>query len=61
MLRSRAEYLKNAEQCRRLARTLKTQEQQDALFHMAATWEKLARKSEDADDRPTLVKAMDGS
>jgi len=44
MPRDKLDYLMNAAECLRLARTMKTPEQKDALLHMAATWEKLARK-----------------
>lgn len=59
--RTKAEYLRNASECRRLARKMTKKEQQEKLLHMAETWEKIARKSQEPDTRPKLVKAMDGS
>jgi hypothetical protein len=42
MARTAANYIKNAEECRRLARMLNMPEHREALLEMAATWEKLA-------------------
>ena len=36
------DYLQNAQECRRLARTLNVPAHRETLLHMAATWEKLA-------------------
>jgi hypothetical protein len=59
--RTEAEYLQNADECRRLARTVPNVEQQEKLLQMAETWERIARKNQEPDPRPKLVKAMDGS
>ena len=45
-----AEYRKNAEDCRAMARTMAPTEQRDQLLKMADTWEKLAA------DRANLIR-----
>lgn len=63
MTRKTADYLQNAQECRRLARLLNMPEHHDALMGMAAVWEELAHDKErrPADNRLSLTKAMDGS
>jgi hypothetical protein len=47
-MRTVAEYLQNAEECRNLAKLLTTEEK-EALEQMAQTWEKLAKQREPDD------------
>jgi hypothetical protein len=42
MSRKVADYMQNAEECRRLARILNMPQHRASLLEMAATWEKLA-------------------
>jgi hypothetical protein len=61
MTRRSADYMQNAEECRRLARVIVIPEDRDALLNMAAAWENLVQEPAHPDHRPALVKAMDGS
>jgi hypothetical protein len=45
-VRRKAEYLRFAEDCRELARTMARQDQREALLKMAETWEQLAQAHE---------------
>jgi len=46
MAQTLKEYLANADECLRLAKTIPTEEQRDALVRMAETWLRLARERE---------------
>jgi hypothetical protein len=48
-VRRKAEYLRFAEDCRELARTMGRQDQREALLKMAETWEQLAQAHEPAE------------
>jgi hypothetical protein len=51
-----ADYLQNAEECRRLARMLNMPEHRETLLHMAATWEKLASERKRNSGRAVAAK-----
>lgn len=47
MAKTVAEYLANADECMKLAKTVQKQEHKDALLRMAATWERLAKRRQE--------------
>ena len=61
MTRHTADYMQNAQECRRLADVVGVAEHRDALMTMAAAWEDLVRAKQRPDNRPALIKSMDES
>lgn len=55
MARKMADFIKNAEECRRLARILNMPEHRESLIEMAVTWERLAVERDRTSPRRTGV------